>query len=84
MSLVQLVYSGKVDSAKEQQLQRLCAKVTSTVDLAGARVKVALSPAGTCFFAFVTGQVHEECFTVCHSALSGCAQPCGRYLACCL
>ena len=39
MSL-QLVYSGKVDSAKEQQLQRLCAKVTSAVDLAGARVKV--------------------------------------------
>lgn len=37
---LQLVYSGKVDSAKEQQLQRLCAKVTSTVDLAGARVKV--------------------------------------------
>ena len=38
--LLQLVYSGKVDSAKEQQLQRLCAKVTSSVDLAGARVKV--------------------------------------------
>ena len=37
---LQLVYSGKVDSAKEQQLQRLCAKVTSTVDLASARVKV--------------------------------------------
>lgn len=37
---LQLVYSGQVDSAKEQQLQRLCAKVTSTVDLAGARVKV--------------------------------------------
>lgn len=40
MMPLQLVYSGKVDSAKEQQLQRLCAKVTSTVDLAGARVKV--------------------------------------------
>lgn len=37
---LQLAYSGKVDSVKEQQLQRLCAKVTSTVDLAGARVKV--------------------------------------------
>lgn len=37
---LQLVYSGKVDYAKEQQLQRLCAKVTSTIDLAGARVKV--------------------------------------------
>ena len=37
---LQLAYSGKVDSTKEQQLQRLCAKVTSTVDLAGARVKV--------------------------------------------
>ena len=49
MSLVQLVYSGKVDSTKEQQLQRLCAKVTSTVDLAGARVKVALSTARTRF-----------------------------------
>ena len=46
--LVQLVYSGRVDSAREQQLQRLCAKVTSTVDLAGARVKVALSTAHTC------------------------------------
>lgn len=34
------MYSGKVDRTKEQQLQRLCAKVTSTVDLAGARVKV--------------------------------------------
>lgn len=34
------MYSGKVDSVKEQQLQRLCSKVTSTVDLAGARVKV--------------------------------------------
>ncbi|DBA69568.1 TPA: hypothetical protein ACH3X2_012650 [Trebouxia sp. C0005] len=40
LALESLVYSGKVDSAKEQQLQRLCAKVTSTVDLAGARVKV--------------------------------------------
>ncbi len=45
--LVQLVYSGKVDSAREQQLQRLCAKVTSAVDLAGARVKVAFSSACT-------------------------------------
>ncbi|KAL0047223.1 hypothetical protein WJX82_010034 [Trebouxia sp. C0006] len=40
LALESLVYSGKVDSAKEQQLQRLCAKVMSTVDLAGARVKV--------------------------------------------
>ncbi|DBB01174.1 hypothetical protein WJX77_003342 [Trebouxia sp. C0004] len=40
LALESLVYSGKVDSTKEQQLQRLCAKVTSTVDLAGARVKV--------------------------------------------
>lgn len=29
-----------MNNAKEQQLQRLCAKLTSTLDLATARVKV--------------------------------------------
>lgn len=37
---MQLVYAGNINNAKEQQLQRLCANITSTVDLAGARVKV--------------------------------------------
>ena len=37
---MQLVYSGNFTNAKEQQLQRLCAKLTSTLDLAASRVKV--------------------------------------------
>lgn len=42
MSVLQLVYSGNFNNAKEQQLQRLCAKLVSTLDLAATRVKVNL------------------------------------------
>ncbi len=41
--MLQVLYSPKLDVHKERALQKLCAKTTSAIDLADARVQVGRS-----------------------------------------
>lgn len=44
----QVLYSGNLDTSKEQQFQRLCADVAAAVDLANARVRARPYPGDSC------------------------------------